>query len=135
MATKKKITRHPGGRPEKMDKDLYGTITCVLRKDTIEQLRAGSKSRFIGEYLQAHLDRHPLPTHEQYLASNLWTIQKYRGRKIPVLYASTGLSKEAKKVARERRRREKLTPAQRAWEDSIRKSVTRIAKEHVNNKS
>jgi hypothetical protein len=133
MALKKSNNnRHPGGRPEKIDKDLYGKINCVLRLDTIAQLKSGAGSRFVGEYLQAHLDRYPLPTHEQYVSSNVWTLEKYRGRKIPVIFAAPGLSKEARKLARERSRREKLSPEKRAWEDSIRESMTQLAKEKTN---
>jgi hypothetical protein len=134
MALKKKVNH--GGRPEKLDKQLYGQITCVLRKETIQQLKAGAKSRFIGEYLQSHLDRYPLPTHEQYVSSNVWSVGKYRGRKIPELFIAPSPSKEARKVARQQARRAKMSPEQRAWEDSIRESVTRIAKEHhANNQS
>jgi hypothetical protein len=59
--------RAKAGRPPKLDKDIYGQITCILRHDTIAQLREGADSRFFGEFLQQHLDRFPLPTREQYL--------------------------------------------------------------------
>lgn len=135
MPTKSKITndRHPGGRPPKLNKDEFGQITCVLRHDTIERLKAGADSKHFGEYLQHHLDRYPPPTREQYLAltqgTNYYTVVK-RGKKIPVLMAAGGLSKEAKKLAKERARREKLTPEQRAWEDSVREGVTKLVREH-----
>lgn len=77
MATKKK-THHRGGarsnsgRPAKVDKALWGKVTCVLRLDTIAKLKAGVGSKAanpqFGEYLQFALDQHRLPTREQYLA-------------------------------------------------------------------
>jgi hypothetical protein len=62
--------REGSGRPKKSEKDkeIFGQITCVLRRDTIAKLRAGSGSRFFGEYLQLHLDRFPPPDRETYLA-------------------------------------------------------------------
>jgi hypothetical protein len=97
-----------------------------MRIDTIERLRAGADSKHFGEFLQAHLDRYPPPTREQYLAleeeTSYFTMVK-RGKKIPVLMAAGSLSKEAKKLARERARREQLTPKEREWEDSIREGV------------
>jgi hypothetical protein len=68
--------RTGAGRPPKPDKDDYVQITCFLRKDTVAALRAGvgggvtgtaQRGRF-GKFLQAHLDRYPLPSHEEYLA-------------------------------------------------------------------
>jgi hypothetical protein len=68
--------RTGAGRPRKPDKDDYVQITCFLRKDTVAALRAGAgrgvtgtaqRGRF-GKFLQAHLDRYPLPSHEEYLA-------------------------------------------------------------------
>jgi hypothetical protein len=63
--------RSNSGRPRKTDKDRWGQITCVLRHDTIAQLRAGAAGRFFGEFLQQHLDRYPLPTREEYLSLSL----------------------------------------------------------------
>jgi hypothetical protein len=60
--------RSNAGRPQKLGKDKYSQITCVLRTDTIAQLKAGADSRFFGEFLQKHLDRYPLPSRAQYLA-------------------------------------------------------------------
>lgn len=59
--------RPNSGRHQKPDKDDYVKITCMLRKDTVEQLRAGSGSRFFGEFLQHLLDQHPIPSRELYL--------------------------------------------------------------------
>lgn len=138
MPTKKINNRHPGGRPPKLNKDQWGQITCVLRHDTIERLREGADSKHFGEYLQAHLDRYPPPTREQYLAlsegTSYWT-QVKRGKKMPTLMAAGSLSKEAKKLAKERARREKLTPAQRKWEDSIREGVTKAIQSTYADKS
>lgn len=60
--------RPRAGRPFKVDKDQWGQVTCVLRHDTIEMLRAGAASNRFGEFLQEHLDRYPPPTREEYLA-------------------------------------------------------------------
>lgn len=139
MRTKSKLKTNdrPGGRPPKLNKSEFGQITCVLRLDTIERLKAGAGSKHFGEFLQAWLDRHPPPTREQYLSLTnrvpYWTTVKRK--KVPTIYATSGPSKEAKKLAREQARREKLTPEQRAWEDSIKESVTRIAKEVYGNRT
>lgn len=62
-----------GGRPVKADKHLFAQVTCVLRRETINQLRALSKSkRFFGETLQDHLDRYPLPTRQEYHDMQQW---------------------------------------------------------------
>ena len=134
MPTNKKTNdRHPRGRPQKIDKDLYGQVTCVLRLDTIERLKDGADSKHFGEYLQHHLDRYPPPSRAQYLALTQGQTQYYtmfKRKRIPVLMAAGGLSKEAKKLAKERLRREKLSSEQRAWEDSLREGVTKIVREH-----
>ena len=63
----------PGGRPVKPDKHLYAQVTCILRRDTINQMRALSKSnRFFGEVLQDHLDRYPLPTRQEHRDMQRW---------------------------------------------------------------
>lgn len=59
--------RTNAGRPQKLDKHLWGQVTCVLRHDTIARLREGSGSLRFGEFLQHHLDRYPVPSREQYL--------------------------------------------------------------------
>jgi hypothetical protein len=60
--------RPRAGRPFKVDKDQWGQVTCVLRHDTIDMLRAGAASNRFGEFLQEHLDRYPPPTRQEYLA-------------------------------------------------------------------
>jgi hypothetical protein len=62
--------RTNSGRPKKLNPDDYVQVTCVLRKDTVEKLRAGAggKQKFFGHFLQFHLDRFPIPTHAEYLA-------------------------------------------------------------------
>lgn len=117
---------HPGGRPPKLNKAEFGQITCVLRLDTIQRLKAGADSKHFGEFLQHHLDRYPPPSREQYLAmtQNVPYYTVVKRRKVPVIMAS-GTSKEARKLARERARRERLSPLDRAWEDSIKETVTR----------
>jgi hypothetical protein len=56
----------PGsGRPPKPDRDKWGQVTCVLRRDTIERLRESATppdaplTKYFGEYLQWHLDQYP----------------------------------------------------------------------------
>jgi hypothetical protein len=50
----------PGcGRKPKENKNDYVMVTCQLRKDTVEELRA--RSAQWGAVLQQHLDRFPLP--------------------------------------------------------------------------
>jgi len=119
MATK--VKRHPGGRPPKFNKAEFGQITCVLRHDTIAMLRQGAASKHFGEYLQAHLDRYPPPSREEYLALTKGTpfYTTVKRKRIPVLIAAGSLSKEAKRLQRERARREKLSPEERAREDEF----------------
>ena len=133
MPTKSKVNnRHPGGRPPKVDKARFGQITCVLRLDTIQRLKDGADSKHFGEYLQAHLDRYPPPTREEYLSltehRDYYTLVKRK--KVPTIFAAPGLSKEAKRLAREQARRERLTPEQREWEDSLKEGITKIEQEH-----
>jgi hypothetical protein len=74
MPKRKTTPTHGGarthaGRPPKLDRENWGRVTCILRKDTIDRLREGSDNgRFFGEFLQFHLDRFPLPTRTQYLS-------------------------------------------------------------------
>lgn len=85
----------PGsGRPAKTDKEKWGQITCVLKRATIEQLRAGAASKHFGEFLQFHLDNHPLPSREVYLAlvERRPIFREFKKRKVAVL-VSTGSSK------------------------------------------
>jgi hypothetical protein len=57
--------RHPGGRPAKPNKELFVQVTCVLRRDTLKRLKTAA-GRHFGGFLQAHLDRYPLPTKKEY---------------------------------------------------------------------
>jgi hypothetical protein len=78
--------RQNSGRPRKEDQDNYTQITCVLRNDTVAKLRAGG-GKFFGSFLQSHLDRFQLPTHEDYVAmkdgKQVFTLIKRR--RIPVI--------------------------------------------------
>jgi hypothetical protein len=132
-----------GGRPPKLDKNQYGQITCVLRLDTIELLREGANSKHFGEFLQDHLDRYPPPSREQYMsiAQNVpYYTRVKRNKKVPVIMVTGGFeskeaAREAKKLAREQARRDKLSPKERAWEDQIKESVTKIVDAyHAGNK-
>jgi hypothetical protein len=91
--------RSNAGRPVKKDKTLWGKVTCVLRLDTIAKLKAGvgrkSANPQFGEYLQYCLDRHPLPSHEQFVAYKeghaFETFAIIHGERYPVIYGnSTG---------------------------------------------
>lgn len=73
MAKKQKQKRRGGSRPgagrkAKPDSEKWGYVTCSLRKETIAKARAGAASIYIGEFLQKHIDRYPLPTREEFLA-------------------------------------------------------------------
>lgn len=72
MQTKRKAKKRGGprpnsGRPPKADKDKWVEANVQLRRDTVERLRAGAGSKLFGKFLQEHLDRHPVPTREEYL--------------------------------------------------------------------
>jgi hypothetical protein len=60
--------RPNSGRPRK-DPNVWGQITCVLRRDTIQKLKdgCGGASKHFGQFLQDHLDEFPLPSRETYL--------------------------------------------------------------------
>lgn len=110
---KKRGGARPGsGRPTKEDKSNWGQITCVLRKDTIEKLRAGAApkegvpGKHFGDFLQFHLDRYPLPTREEYLAIRenkpLYVeVQPFRAkrRKVPLII-SAGARVRASRIRR-----------------------------------
>ena len=102
----------------------------MLRIDTLERLRAGAGSTRFGNFLQAHLDRYPPPTREEFLALSTGEpyYTKVKGKRVPVIVGG-GLTKEARRLARERARRERLTPELRAWEDSMKEAVTIAVKE------
>lgn len=109
------------GRRPKPNKELFIQVTCVLRRDTVERLKEGADSRYFGSFLQEHLDRYPPPSREHYLAlkhrTEYWTT--FKRKRVPVIIATGSPSPEARKLARERARREKLSPERRAREDQI----------------
>lgn len=95
-AARKALKRHGGarpgsGRPAKPDPENWVQVTCVLRKDTVQKLRegAGGKQKFFGGFLQFHLDRFPLPTHEEYEAMRQGKpyFRLIKRRKVPVVFA------------------------------------------------
>lgn len=101
---RKQATEHGGarensGRPRKLDKAVWGQITCVLRHDTIERLRLGAGSRFFGEYLQTHLDRFPPPDSATYQALLGYEplVVKVKRRRVPVI-VSAGAANRVKRV-------------------------------------
>jgi hypothetical protein len=102
--------RQNSGRPPKQDKEIWGQITCVLRHDTIEKIRAGAGSRFFGEYLQDHLDRYPPPDRATYQArlNREPLIVKIKRRKVPVM-VSAGSANRVRRVPKP------LEPKLAAW--------------------
>ena len=120
MPTKLKPTerRTVRGRPEKLDKDKWVQVTCVIRRDTVERLREGADSKHFGEYLQKHLDRYPPPTREEYLSmtehKDFYT--DWKGKKVATIYIPprrpkpilTEEEKRAKKEAARKKRDQKL---------------------------
>ena len=110
IASKKKNLRirhgHGGaransGRRKKTeeDKEIWGQITCVLRRDTIAKLRAGAASRFFGQFLQLHLDRFPVPDRATYLAliSHQPLMVRIKRKKAPVI-VSAGSAHRVKRI-------------------------------------
>lgn len=102
MSKKKKEhggARLGAGRPRLNPKGLghregWGYITCQLREDTIQKLRSGAAKvkggeyRFFGKYLQDHLDRHPLPTWDEYQAIKHHRPLLAGRRRVPVIIAT-----------------------------------------------
>jgi hypothetical protein len=58
--------RQGAGRRPRADAEEWGRMHCILKLKTIQALRDGAGAKNFGEFLQWHLDRHPLPTHEVY---------------------------------------------------------------------
>lgn len=110
METKPKQRGGPrpgSGRPFKLDKAKWGQITCILKKETIAQLKAGADSKHFGDFLQFHLDRHPLPTREQYeaLIKNEPLMIEIRRRKTPVIISAGSGGTQSRRVRQSRPRR------------------------------
>jgi hypothetical protein len=118
---KKKLHKRGGprpnsGRPEK-DKTLWGQITCVLRKDTIQRLKegCGGKMKHFGQFLQDHLDRHPLPDRQTYME---WkAIRLLNGKPNPER------ERLVRQMKREKKRQERLT---KMWTESTPKERNMI---------
>lgn len=111
------------GRPFKEDKDEWTQVTCMLRIETLERLRAGAGSLRFGNFLQDHLDRHPPPTREQYLQLST-----------PYAKINVGEPREDRQAAREQARRDRLTPEERAKEDALSASLAKIVEETYSEK-
>jgi len=90
------------GRPPKPDREKWSQITCVLRKDTIERLKAGvGGHKFFGQFLQDHLDRFPPPTFAEWQA---WKTNRpleitMRGRRVQAV-VSAGPRNRVKRIPR-----------------------------------
>jgi hypothetical protein len=105
--------RPNSGRPRKTDSDDFIQVTCVLRRETVDRLKEGADSKFFGNFLQTHLDRFPVPSHEEYLAirEGMPLFKLIKRRKIPVLIAgqlTRGIKrpKSAAEITREKFRKE-----------------------------
>lgn len=75
-----------GGARQRSGRKKTGRVqvTCFLRRDTIAELRAAGGRRW-SEYLQAHLDRYPLPGVLEKIArsrpSKRWNLRKEKDAK------------------------------------------------------
>lgn len=132
----KKKTRRGGARPNsgrpRKDPTVWGHVTCVLRRDTIERLKAGcgGASKHFGAFLQDHLDAYPLPSRETYL-----TMQKLKAQKAAGIYTNSAwdkrvrlLRRQEREEQREQRRLAKMTPKERKAHKEFLKDLDRIAK-------
>lgn len=82
----------PGaGRKGPPDPENWGPCTVMLRKDTIQALRDGAGTKAFGAFLQWHLERNPVPTHDVYLrlAANQPIVERVRGKRTQVFYAGS----------------------------------------------
>jgi hypothetical protein len=85
--------RPNSGRHPKIDKELWGKITCILKKETIKRLHTEG-GEYFGEYLQHHLERYPLPSRAEYraLISRQPLIEQIGRRKVPVIISAGGIN-------------------------------------------
>jgi hypothetical protein len=101
--------RPNSGRPLKLDKQDWAQVSCFLRRDTIEKLRASAtppgapklRERF-GKYLQWHLDRYPPLSYE------LWQLEleydaKEAARKAAIPSPRKSLSRADRAILKELR--------------------------------
>jgi hypothetical protein len=83
--------RPHAGRPPKENKADFVTVCCVLRRDTVDQLRNHGRRRLFGPYLQWVLDRYPLPTEEEYQAARAnkaLVVQLPNRRRVPMIISA-----------------------------------------------
>jgi hypothetical protein len=129
--------RPNSGRPRK-DPNIWGQITCVLRRDTIQKLKdgCGGASKHFGQFLQDHLDRYPLPSRETYLyrqsikavlADGRWGDPVRDKRLRELRRAEREQLKRERARARWEKRRAKMSPGQRALLDEVCKGLTNEA--------
>jgi hypothetical protein len=85
--------RPNSGRHPKIDKELWGKITCILKKETIARLHTEG-GEYFGEYLQHHLERYPLPSRAEYraLVSRQPLVEQIGRRKVPVIISAGGIN-------------------------------------------
>jgi hypothetical protein len=84
-----------GRKPWKDDRQEWGRLYCTIKLATINALREAAASTAVGELLQWHLDRHPIPTRQQYLdiVHGVQPAAQIKKRKTPVLVTQGGYGK------------------------------------------
>jgi hypothetical protein len=81
--------RPNSGRRPKIDKELWGKITCILKKETIQRLHTEG-GEYFGEYLQYHLERYPLPSRAEYQMLMIGRRSLRGRRKMPIIISAGG---------------------------------------------
>jgi hypothetical protein len=97
--------RPNSGRPRK-DPTIWGQITCVLRRDTIQKLKdgCGGASKHFGQFLQDHLDEFPLPSRDLYLHKQEIKAIRARARLSPDYYERMRRVRESERLIRKLKR-------------------------------
>lgn len=124
--------RPNAGRPKKDDSN-YGKIHCVLRKDTILALRqgCGGKEKQYGQFLQDHLDEHPLPDRETYLFKQKIKQSMANGWR-PADPEHERYIRALRRQERQRLRQaawEKRHPKEAKWKRSVLKTLNQIQRQ------
>lgn len=142
MEQKKNGSRKGGARPNSgrrpRDPKVWGQITCILRRETIEQLRqgCGGAQKHFGPFLQDHLDRHPLPSREMYQywkkMKELQSKPKTTSQWDKEVRALRRAEREQRRAERERLRHEKwakANPQAAKREIEIEKALLKVMKQ------
>jgi hypothetical protein len=120
-----KSTRRGGARPNsgrpRKDPNIWGQVTCVLRRDTIQKLKdgCGGASKHFGQFLQDHLDEFPLPSRELYLHKQEIKAIRAKAKLAPDYHERMRRVRESERLIRElkRKRRDQLHWEKRRAED------------------